>query len=366
MKRYTDQSESYRGEAVKRLAIELLKSKVVTSVFIPYRTEYSKIPMPSLISDHEKMDGIDPLAPCAPFNSAKQAAAVLKNSGKKTALFLRPCEVRALTELVKLNQCSMENAVIISFDCFGRMENDTYIKLSGDKESITDLFHSDEELQKNITSTCRSCTDFTPQNADIGVNLMGTQTSVFSCLTAEGEEIISQISGVGSALSLTSSGDIDETQVKGIKENRAKAKEELFLQNSTAISDMESFQRMIGACLNCYNCRTACPVCYCKECVFLTDVFLHDSDILHQRSMKRGVLKLPADTTMFHMTRISHIAHSCVGCGQCTSVCPSNIEVADIFRTVSEKTQEKLGYKAGSDPTQPIPYLAYKEEKNNG
>jgi formate dehydrogenase (coenzyme F420) beta subunit len=30
------------------------------------------------------------------------------------------------------------------------------------------------------------------------------------------------------------------------------------------------------ACVNCYNCRVACPVCYCRECVFVTDVFDHE------------------------------------------------------------------------------------------
>ncbi len=48
MNRYTDQSESYKGEGIKKFALELLKSEIVASVFAPFRTEYSKIPMPSL------------------------------------------------------------------------------------------------------------------------------------------------------------------------------------------------------------------------------------------------------------------------------------------------------------------------------
>jgi formate dehydrogenase subunit beta len=372
MNRYTDQSESYKGQSVKKLAIELLKSDIASCVFIPYRTGYSKIPMPSLISDSEKTDGIDPLAPCAPFNSAKQAASVLKYSmGKNIALFLRPCEIRALIELVKLNQCSLDDAIIISSDCYGRIENQKYLELlggvDGEKDELTKDFYSSEELHKHTTVTCRSCTSFTPLNADIAINFMGTDTSVFTAQTDIGEEVLSKISGsIGGDLSIAKGGSIDDAKIAAIKEVRSKEKKALFSRTNDTIGNMDSFQKMIGSCLNCYNCRTACPVCYCKECVFLTDIFLHDSDILHQRSMKKGVLKLPPDTTMFHMTRLAHIGHSCVGCGQCTSVCPSNIQVADMFRTVSEKTQEKLGYKAGSDPSQPIPYLAYKEEKNNG
>ncbi|MCP4162359.1 MAG: hypothetical protein GY760_19990 [Deltaproteobacteria bacterium] len=364
MTTYIDQTESYKGEAIKKLAVELLKNNTVDSLFIPFQNSYSGIPMPSLISDPEKTDGIEPIAPVAPFNSAKQAASVIKYAtGKKTAFFLRPCEIRALVELVKLNQCTLEDAVIISYDCYGRVENKKYLELLSSNDQVNKDFYTDESLQNETTTTCKSCDAFTPLNADIAISFMGTDQSVFEGTSEKGSNALSSLnSAIGGSLDLKSGGSIDKSIVEGIKEKRSKEKEALFSKTSEIIKDVDSFQKMIGNCLNCYNCRTACPVCYCKECVFLTDIFLHDPDILHQRSIKKGVLKLPVDTTMFHMTRISHISHSCVGCGQCTSVCPSDIQVADLFRTVSEKTQEKLEYKAGQNIEQPIPFLAYKEE----
>jgi formate dehydrogenase subunit beta len=65
---------------------------------------------------------------------------------------------------------------------------------------------------------------------------------------------------------------------------------------------------------------------------------------------------------MFHLTRLAHMSHACVGCGHCSSVCPSNIPVADIFRTVAAQTQALFDYQPGRDISEPIPYLVFEEE----
>jgi hypothetical protein len=71
------------------------------------------------------------LAPVSPFNTARMASRVLADGvGKRIAVVMRPCEVRALIELAKLSQCTLEPAILISMDCFGRMENDDYLELA--------------------------------------------------------------------------------------------------------------------------------------------------------------------------------------------------------------------------------------------
>jgi formate dehydrogenase (coenzyme F420) beta subunit len=83
--------------------------------------------------------------------------------------------------------------------------------------------------------------------------------------------------------------------------------------------------------------------------------------VYFRRARQKGRVKLPADTTMFHLTRLAHISHSCVGCGQCSSVCPSHLPVAEMFITVSAATQEEFGYEPGRSLDEPIPYLAFDE-----
>ncbi len=345
--------------AFNELIKNIITEKIADSVLVPARTPYSKLPMPTLFSDPEKMIDMDPLAPVAPFNAAKQAAIIAKHpAGKKIAVILKPCELRALTELIKLNQCQLENIILIGIECFGRIENKKYLRHAEESSELTQQFISGSKFRDEITETCKSCVHFIPKNCDINISTIGVDSVGFQSNSETGDKILEASKLKKSGKPADKDSKIDELLLK-----RKEHKENLFKNTGEILKDMDKFQNLIGSCLNCYNCRTACPVCYCKECVFQTDIFLHNPETLLMRSAKKGALKMPTDTSMFHMTRLSHIAHSCVGCGQCTSVCSSEIPVADIFRTVSEKTQEFFDYEPGRDITEQIPMLAYKEEK---
>jgi formate dehydrogenase subunit beta len=351
--------------AVRTILQNMLSEKLVDSVLVLYSTPYSSLPMPTLITDPAKMKQAEPLAPAAPFNTARQAASVLRYpTGKKVAVVLRPCEIRALIELSKLKQCMLDEAVLIGIDCLGRVENDVYLELAAQKEDITPSFYTNSNLQELITGICKACEYFQPEGVDLTVCLLGTPVMEKIGLlagTGAGENIIK-----GLGLSTVEKLEGREAAANSLLQKRTEARDKLFSETSEKINDIEKFQKIIANCLNCYNCRNACPVCYCKECVFLTDVFAHEPEVLQRRAANRGAVKMPTDTTMFHMTRLVHMSHACVGCGQCSSVCPSSIPVADIFRTVSAKVQELYNYVPGRDISEPIPYLVFEEESADG
>ncbi len=102
-----------------------------------------------------------------------------------------------------------------------------------------------------------------------------------------------------------------------------------------------------STCIRCHNCMTNCPICYCKTCFFKTDVFDHEPLQFIQWAGRKGATRLPPDTVLFHLTRMNHMATSCVGCGLCTSACPSGIAVGAAFRGVAARTQALFGYQAG-------------------
>ena len=107
----------------------------------------------------------------------------------------------------------------------------------------------------------------------------------------------------------------------------------------------------------------ACPVCYCKECVFNTDVFDHDSYQYMAWAQSKGVLKLPVDTLFFHITRLAHMSLSCVGCGQCSNACPNDIPVMELFALVAGDSQAAFDYRAGCDPDEALPLSEFKENE---
>jgi len=347
---------------LRSLLGRMLSEHIVDAVFIVSGTPYSKLPMPVLITDDEKLDGVDPFAPAAPFNSARQAVPIIRyDVGRKIAIVMRPCEIRALIELAKLKQCTLENTILIGLECAGRMENDDFLRTSDENENLTQSFYQDSELQSMITTSCKTCTHFLPTSADISLTLFGYQLSDrfgLKGMNETGEEFIK-------SLQLTLSDEPEEHigAVDEMTKTRVQARELFFNETAEKINGIEKLQKMIATCLNCHNCRVACPVCYCRECVFLTEVFDHGPEILMRRAGIKGIVKLPAETTMFHLTRLAHMSHACVGCGQCTSVCPSKIPVADIFRTVADQVQKIYSYEPGIDPLEPIPYLVYEKEQ---
>ncbi len=362
MTMYAIEKDTTPVTAVKSVIKKLLSEKIVDAVLIVARTPHSELPMPTLFTDPEKMNAIDPLAPAAPFNAARQAATVIKHpTGKRTALVLRPCELRALVELVKLNQCTLDHVVLVGIECLGRLENEAYLHHASEDNDFTSAFYKNENLQSEITQACKICEHFQPKTADLTISVLGTdEGSVgFIAETQAGKDIIKNL-----GLSVSDEPIEREKAAKKILEKRITERDKCFEETHEKINSIEGLQKIIATCLNCYNCRTACPVCYCKECVFLTDVFAHRPEALLRRASKRGMVKIPTDTSMFHLTRLAHMSHACVGCGHCSSVCPSNIPVADIFRTVAAQTQATFEYEPGRNVSETIPYLVFEEDSS--
>ncbi len=137
----------------------------------------------------------------------------------------------------------------------------------------------------------------------------------------------------------------------------------MFEENEEATGDMEKLSAYLAGCINCYNCRVACPVCYCRECVFVTDVFDHEPSQYIRWAKRKKTVKMPTDTVFYHVTRLAHMSTACVGCGQCSNACPNDIPVMELFRTLAHKTQRAFDYEAGRSLQEPPPLSVFKEEE---
>jgi formate dehydrogenase subunit beta len=78
---------------------------------------------------------------------------------------------------------------------------------------------------------------------------------------------------------------------------------------------------------------------------------------------KKGGLRMPADILFFHLTRLNHMATSCVGCGLCQESCPMNIPIFSIFRLVGSEVQKGFDYVPGKSLEDELPITTYKEEE---
>jgi formate dehydrogenase subunit beta len=140
-------------------------------------------------------------------------------------------------------------------------------------------------------------------------------------------------------------------------------RDKMFQEITEATNSLEKLTSYLANCVNCYNCRVACPVCYCKECVFVTDVFNHEPFQYLRWASRKGVIKMPTDTLFFHVTRLAHMSTACIGCGQCSNACPNDIPVMELFRTVSQNTQKAFEYQPGRSIEDDPPLSVFREDE---
>jgi formate dehydrogenase subunit beta len=96
---------------------------------------------------------------------------------------------------------------------------------------------------------------------------------------------------------------------------RTAERDRVFAAFRERATGMDGLLAEFSTCIRCYNCMGACPICYCKECIFRTPTFDHASPQYFRWAERKGSIRLPTDTLLFHLTRLNHMATSCAGCG---------------------------------------------------
>ena len=123
---------------------------------------------------------------------------------------------------------------------------------------------------------------------------------------------------------------------------QAKKREDYFKENASRFQGIEKLMSVFSPCIRCYNCRTVCPACYCKECFFDSPTFEMEADRYLGWAQTKGAVRMPSNTIFFHLTRMAHMATCCIGCGLCSEACPNNIPVADVFQLAAAEVQKDL------------------------
>ena len=121
------------------------------------------------------------------------------------------------------------------------------------------------------------CVNILSPQADIIFKLFGYKTDQEIGIEI-GERLEKEIEEKG-ILSLSENEPAIRSEVvnKVIAE-RTKKRDALSRNSKGVVKDLQSFLDRFSTCIRCHNCMVACPICYCKECVFRTAVFEHEGD----------------------------------------------------------------------------------------
>ena len=122
----------------------ILELDEISAILAPKLLPMKNMVMPVLISDPEQLDGVDPLSPAFPMNASKIVSRLTrKPMGGKIAVVLRPCEIRAFIELVKLKQGRTDEIIMIGIDCLGAYKNTDFFQFAAeDEKKSTQRFYS--------------------------------------------------------------------------------------------------------------------------------------------------------------------------------------------------------------------------------
>jgi formate dehydrogenase subunit beta len=348
----------------------ILEMEPISAVFIPQKLPMKNRVMPTLVSNPEDVKAVDPLAPIFPLNAGRLAARLTRRPiGGKILAVMRSCEIRAFIELVKLKQARTDDIILVGIDCLGAFQNRDYYRIVNDDSfETTRLFYENVLSGKDgaingveVAQACRSCEFPVPEKADLLIGLFGMDINDHLLVQAQTETGEDFLKGLNLAQAEVPARR--KEVLAALMKERMAYRDAMFENTREAIGGIDKLTAYFANCVNCYNCRVACPVCYCRECVFYTDVFDHESSQYLQWSRRKGLIKMPTDTVFYHLTRLAHMSTACVGCGQCSNACPNDIPVMEVFRTIAAETQKAFDYEAGRSLDEKPPLSEFREDE---
>lgn len=377
-------------EAINGLLERLLSEGVVDGLLVGLRTPDGRNAVPTLIRDARLLERADPLAPVLPRNGATVLGRVTATGATgRLGAVLRACEVRTAVELSKVQQVVLDDVLLIGIDCLGTYSVESYARMMDEgRDPVEAALANAREgrvaslgegegyafrpactmCERPIPSTSeeevgrrgarKEATPSAGYRPDIAIGLLGVPNDQRLWISVRDEEL-------GRLLGVEEGGEPEARgeAVSALVDARATERERRFEALRERVHGPVSLLDEFATCIGCQNCMVVCPICYCKECIFRTDIFDHPSARYWDWAERKGGVRLPSDTVLFHLTRMLHMAHACVGCGLCTEACPVGIPVADIFRAVGERVQARFGYLPGRDPEEEMVIATFHEDE---
>jgi formate dehydrogenase subunit beta len=353
--------------AVRDLLGRLLGEGHVCAVLVMMQTYDGLGLQPALVSRADRLEKANPFLPVMPVHLARMASLLTEREpaegpAKRIAVVLRPCELRALVELAKLKQADLGQLLTIGIDCAGTYETSEWKNWASSEERAFELYldaarqGSPDSPRPPYRHACRICETPSAWNADLSLHLIGVEGGLLVEAPAP-----ALLQAVGLSVGADSAAHIrGVNRLREIRSARRKARlDEVDAQFRVEAEGQPGLVQAFEACQRCHNCTVACPICYCKECLFRTDNMRYEPRHYLDGSERKGAARLPGDTVAFQLTRLCHVSTSCVGCGLCTSACPADLPVDALFQAVARRTQGLFDYVPGRSLDDPLPPASY-------
>jgi formate dehydrogenase subunit beta len=361
------------GGVVTSLLQFALESKMVDAVVAVKARDGNRYDgVPALITEPGQLKETAGTLHCASPNIARFVKEYLDGaSSLKIAVVVKPCDAKAIIELAKRGQISLDNVFMIGLNCTGTLpsvkaknmfkeefgvnpadvagedieDNELVVRLKDGSEKKKDLAEL-EDKGYGRRDNCRRCETNIPIMADIACGKWGTtdkKTTFVEVCSEKGAQLFEAAIEAGYI-------KVEQPGAEAINTRRGKEKDFASLEQMSSDERFNYWFRQFSLCIKCYGCRDACPICYCKDCFLEAD---------------RGFIspgEVPPDV-MFPMIRITHVMDSCVNCGQCQDACTMELPLSSLIFLLSRKIDAIFKYEPGMDVTKLPPLRTVTDEE---
>ena len=245
------------------------------------------------------------------------------HAGKKTAVFLKPCDTYGVNQLLKDNRVQRDLVYAIGTPCSG-MVDIKKVKAAGAKAIISVTVEGDEVIAHTAYGE---------------KHLAKAEVLLDKCLMCKGTEYKIADEELAEPLAVP--------QFTGDRFARVKE-----IESMTAEERFAFWQKELSKCIRCNACRDICPACSCEQCIF---------DKPDAPAAGKAYAD-EAEEQMFHIIRAFHVAGRCTGCGECARVCPQGIHLELLNIKFMKDINSFFGkYQAGADSETLAPQVSYKQ-----
>ena len=325
-------------------------------VLVPAGDSYAWV----LMENDKLLENAHILPPVMPVQGARALSSITKHgkAERRIAAIMRPCEVRATIELAKLNQINLENIYLISVDCPGVLPLKEYLR---DKAKSEKSFYEAVNAGKTdvMRQTCQSCVHFSMTASDLHIATIGMDGGAILVHGSEkGKRFMESLN-----LKFETDTSNWQSEVKELTGRRLVLRANAHKSIKSEHSGMDNLMSTFGKCISCHNCMSVCPICYCRRCYFESEAIEFMPQQYFNRAKQKGFSKIPHDTLLFHIGRMSHMTLSCVSCGCCEDACPVSIPVSQLFAATAEDTQKAFDYIPGRNIDEELPLRMFIKDK---
>ncbi|MCL6583187.1 MAG: 4Fe-4S dicluster domain-containing protein [bacterium] len=227
---------------------------------------------------------------------------------ERVAIIAKGCDARAAVVAVQENQISRDRLVIVGLACSGIIDRRRLalavevdqirgFSLAGDSLGLETESGGQVQLELSglLADSCQTCTHRSAPIADIFIGQRMPEREV--------EDEFAQV------------------------------------RSFEALSSQERwrhFMDMAEKCIRCYACRSACPLCYCQECI-----------VDQTQPQWFGKTTATEDVLAYHIMRAFHLAGRCVDCGACSRACPMGLDLRLLNKKLQKEVKELYQYVPG-------------------